>query len=450
MDIKAGKKFLQEKNYVEAEKVFLNLIKNNNDLLLSNFYLGGIYFELDNYDKSKLYYENCLKLKPNSIQTLINLADLEQTHGKIEAAKEIYEKLISLFPENIRAYYGIYLLNDKYLKNIYESIFKKIVSKNNNLYESGIAYYLLSKISKSKDNLNDEIDFLEKSHNDIFKSKLDYNNQSNFYYQKIISKKFNQIEYLNLEKKKNKNQKQFFIIGLPRSGSTLVENLLSNVKGLSDLGENAFVNMGIVNQVANKIFEKNFRPENFVLRLDHKKLDKFVLNKFKERIKDKDRLDFIDKTLVNFFNIEIILNIFPDAKFIHCFRNIKDSIIAIYQSLLPSLSWTHNLDDIIDYIDNYLRVIKFFKTKYPDKIFDVNLEELTKNNIKESKKIFEFCGLNWRDNYVNFEGRKDLIIKTTSNIQLRSNIKKYNNKKYINYYKIFNKYKKNYEWLSSK
>jgi len=167
MDIKAGKKFLQEKNYVEAEKVFLNLIKNNNDLLLSNFYLGGIYFELDKYDKSKLYYENCLKLKPNSIQTLINLADLERTHGKIEAAKEIYEKLISLFPENIRAYYGIYLLNDKYLKNTYESIFKKIVSKNNNLYESGIAYYLLSKISKSKDNLNDEIDFLEKSHNDI-------------------------------------------------------------------------------------------------------------------------------------------------------------------------------------------------------------------------------------------------------------------------------------------
>ena len=63
MDIKAGKKFLKEKNYLEAEKIFLNLIKNNNDLLLSNFYLGGIYFELDNYDKSKLYYEKALKFK---------------------------------------------------------------------------------------------------------------------------------------------------------------------------------------------------------------------------------------------------------------------------------------------------------------------------------------------------------------------------------------------------
>ena len=81
MDIKAGKKFLKEKKYLEAEKIFLNLIKHNNDLLLSNFYLGGIYFELDNYDKSKLYYEKALKFKKIQ-KVLINLAYLEQSYGK--------------------------------------------------------------------------------------------------------------------------------------------------------------------------------------------------------------------------------------------------------------------------------------------------------------------------------------------------------------------------------
>ncbi len=71
--------------------------------------------------------------------------------------------------------------------------------------------------------------------------------------------------------------------------------------------------------------------------------------------------------------------------------NKYDSIIAIYQSLLPTLSWTHNLEEILDYIDNYLRVVTYFKSKYPDKIIDVNLEDLTNNKIKESKKIFNFC-----------------------------------------------------------
>ena len=103
MDIKAGKKFLKEKNYIEAEKIFLNLIKHNNDLLLSNFYLGGIYFELDNYDKSKLYYEKALELKKDSKEILISLAFLEQSYGKFASAKKIYEKLIQLYPNHVES-----------------------------------------------------------------------------------------------------------------------------------------------------------------------------------------------------------------------------------------------------------------------------------------------------------------------------------------------------------
>ena len=448
MNIETGKKFLNEKNYLEAEKIFLNLLNKDENLLLVNYCLGGIYFELDKYDKSKLHYKNCLKLKPNSIQTLINLANLEETHGKLESAKEIYEKLISLFPENIRAYYGIYILGEKYLKNEYETVFKNIVSKSSNFYDKGIAFYLLSKISKRKGNLNEELNYLYKGHHNIFSSKLDYNKQSNYYYQKIISKKFNHIEYLNFKKKNcNKNNKQLFIIGLPRSGSTLIENLLSNEKSLTDLGENAFVNMAMVNQLKNKIFQKNFNPENFELKFDYIELEKFVLDRIKERIKDKGSLNFIDKTLVNFFNIDVILSIFPDAKFIHCFRNKYDSIIAIYQSLLPTLSWTHNLEEILAYIDNYLRVVTYFKSKYPDKIIDVNLEDLTNNKIKESKKIFKFCQIQWSDDYVNFKERNDLIIKTTSNVQLRGKIKNYDYNKYQDYKFIIKKFKKKYKWL---
>ena len=65
---------------------------------------------------------------------------------------------------------------------------------------------------------------------------------------------------------------------------------------------------------------------------------------------------FVDKTLENFFNVDIILNLFPNAKFLHCFRNLNESVIAIFQSLLPTLSWTHNLDDIVNDLDNALKI----------------------------------------------------------------------------------------------
>ena len=57
MNIETGKKFLKEKNYLEAEKIFLNLLNKDENLLLVNYFLGGIYFELQNYKKSKFYYE---------------------------------------------------------------------------------------------------------------------------------------------------------------------------------------------------------------------------------------------------------------------------------------------------------------------------------------------------------------------------------------------------------
>mgnify|MGYP001312636880 FL=1 len=452
MDIKAGKKFLKEKNYIEAEKIFLNLIKHNNDLLLSNFYLGGIYFELDNYDKSKLYYEKALKFSKDSKEVLINLAFLEQSYGKLISAKKIYQKLIKLYPNYIEAYYRLYLLNPKNLNLNQESFFHKLLEdKNISLHNKSLANYLISKINKQKGNYNVELSHLKKSQNYIFESNKEYNLQSNFYYEKIISKKYNKIKFENTDKIENlRAYSPIFIIGLPRSGSTLIETLLSSNKSVVPIGENSIINMGILNQISNKIFVKTLDLENFSLSLDCEKLSNYVCKKIKqiEKLKNKNNIYFVDKTLVNFFNIETILYLFPNAHFVHCYRNYKDSIIAIYQSLLPTLSWTHNLDHIIGYIDNYIKTMNYFKSKYSDKIFDIKLEHMTENKKELSKKLFKFCGLNWNDKFLNFKEKNDLAIKTSSNVQLRDNINKYDYNKYSNYHFILEKYEKDFGWLS--
>ena len=89
-----------ERNYLEAEKIFLNLLNKDKDLILVNYYLGIIYFELQNYKKSKFHYESSLKFNPDSKEILINLAYLEQSYGKLEEAKDIYQKLLTLNPTN--------------------------------------------------------------------------------------------------------------------------------------------------------------------------------------------------------------------------------------------------------------------------------------------------------------------------------------------------------------
>ncbi len=405
MDIKTGKKFVREKNYLEAEKIFLNLLNKDKDLMLVNYFLGIIYFELQNYKKSKFHYESSLKFNPNSKEILINLAYLEQSYGNLEEAKDIYQKLLTLNPYYIETYYRIYLLNSDYLKEEYKSFFLEITNKENIiLHERALANYLLSKIEKKKDEYKSEIDYLKKSHIDIFNSKKNYNLQSNYYYQEIISKKFEKIIFSNIKKKNFNFEKSFpiFIVGLPRSGSTLVETILSDNDKIKGLGENYVINMAVLNQISGKIFANNFDKKNFELSIDCPELESFVLKKFSNLFEFNENIRFVDKTLENFFNIDIILNLFPNAKFLHCFRNLNDAVIAIFQSLLPTLSWTHNLDDITNYIDDYLKIIKYFKKKYPDKIMDIKLENLTENNEKIGKKIFNFCNLDWSNKSLNF------------------------------------------------
>ena len=134
---------------------------------------------------------------------------------------------------------------------------------------------------------------------------------------------------------------------------------------------------------------------------------------------------FVDKSLENFFNIDLILKIFPKAKFIHSYRDYNDSVISIHQSYLNQLSWTHSIKDILDYVDNYIKIIDYFNRKYKGKILNINLKDLTNNKKIFSRKIFDFCELEWSESVLDFYKRKNLLIKTLSNSQVRNKIFQY-------------------------
>ena len=116
--------------------------------------------------------------------------------------------------------------------------------------------------------------------------------------------------------------------------------------------------------------------------------------------------------------------------------------------MLPELSWTHKIEDILYYLDNYYKILKYFKLKYPAKILDINLEKFTENSLEEAKKVFKFCNLNWDIESLNFYKRSDLYSKTLSFAQVRKKISKYDSKKYMPYLYLVNEYKKKYKWIN--
>ncbi len=452
MNLIEAKKFIKKKDFGEALNIFLELEKEipKDERVL--FYLGLIYFELNNYKKCIFYYDNFLKKNPNSINALYNLAIAKQAIGQTNDAKEIYKRLIKKNKNNVRAYYGLFVINRSYLSDEqlnYLGMIKR--DEKLSLYEKGVIDFILSKKEQQKKNYKKELEYLKKFHSKIFKSNYVYNISSQFYYNKIINNHFNKFEFV---KKKTVNKiteelEPIFIIGLPRSGSTLIESILtSSVEKLNTYGECHVVNMSVLDQIGPKIYEKNFNFNNFKLEINLDNISKTIINRYLQFNNKKNNYKFIDKSLENFFNVQIIQEIFPKAKFLHTYRKPQDSIISIYQSMLSDLSWTHTFEDILSYVDSYLKVLNFLKDKDCN-ILDINLEKFTDNSEEMSKKIFDFCNLTWSKDILQFYERKDLFTKTLSFNQIRSKISKYNDEKYQPYFDLLNNYKKKYDWLNS-
>jgi tetratricopeptide (TPR) repeat protein len=433
MSFEIGKKLINQKKYKKAFYIFSKLLEKNPNDFKANFHIGKYYYDLNNINKSVFFFQKSNKLKPNNPNIIFNLAVALQGIGQTEEAKKKYLKLILMNSKDIRAYYGLFVLDVKNITyEFYQNLQSIIKEKSLSLYEKGLINFIFSKLAKKDEKIKEEIDYLKLAHESCYESNLIYNKQSDYYYKEIISNHYNKFLFQNkfLEKSEFNNQKHIFIIGLPRSGSSLVETIIShNAPNITTVGEFHGFNRSILEQVGRKLYSKNFE-----MIIDKKKFQDALL----ERYDNFNNKIYLDKSLENFFNIEIILEFFPNAKFIHTYRNYKDAVIGIYQAMLPELSWSHKIKNIVQYIEIYNKIINYFRNKYPEKILNVELSKLSNQKETEAKKILEFCNINFSKESLNFDKNEKLSSKTSSFLQVRNKIQKYEHNKYQPYYHLIN------------
>ena len=324
-----GKKLIEKKYFNQALKYFQTCLKNKPNDLRANFQMGKIYYELNNLKQSIIFFQRCNEIQPNNLNILFNLALTLQAMGKVEEAKNKYLEVIYINSNHVKSYYGLNFLNDKNITNEFYKNLKKINEENKaSIFEKSLINFIFSKIEKKKENFKKEIDYLKLSHKQCYQANLILNNQSDFYYNNIISKNFSKINFSGEFKPITKfnESEHIFIIGLPRSGSSLVETIIThNNENIFSVGEFHGINTSILEQIGEVIYAKDFVSKDF----------KFEINryKFQESLNEKynhfEKNIFLDKSLENFFNIEIILEFFPNAKFVHTYRCFKDAVVAI-------------------------------------------------------------------------------------------------------------------------
>ena len=409
--------------------------------------LGNVLLGLDQYDAAIQSLEWAIAYQHDFAEAHNNLGNAFNKCGRVEAAIKSFEKAIFYKPDYEKAYFNLALsfkdIGDKkgFLKNIEKAL--------NIKPEWGAANYHLSQVKKCKKNdpkvaklrlflnndelnitdrvnlnfalaksyedmesNNEQFEFLEEG-NRLRKKELNYSIERDLKLFSRIKKAFNPLPLdVNRTKFKSDSLRPIFILGMPRSGTSLVHQILDSHKQVHGAGELNNLNKSIfpfIKENNNK--NQNGFSEKNLLSIREQYLDSLISLNIKEKV-------IVDKMPLNFRYVGFILYAFPEAKILHMKREPMAICWSIYKSFFNGNAYSFNQEDLAQYYGLYLDLMSFWNKLFPNQIYDVCYENLTTNQEYETRNLLKYCELEWDENCLNFHKNKSAI-KTTSSMQVR-------------------------------
>ena len=268
----------------------------------------------------------------------------------------------------------------------------------------------LSKVYEDLGDHDKQFKFLKKG-NDQRKKELNYSIDQSLKLHSSIKEFFKSP--LTPVKKSSYNALKFrpvFIVGMPRSGTSLVEQIVSSHHEVHGAGE-----LEYFSPILSPILTKGSAvvTEKDILSIRDQYLSKVSSLKFKQGI-------MTDKMPANFRYIGFILSAFPEAKIIHLKRDARATCWSIYKYYFDSKGNGYSFDqeDLAKYYGLYSEMMAFWHELFPNKIYDISYEDLTTNQEEETRKLLEYCDLDWDENCLNFH-KNERAVKTASALQVR-------------------------------
>lgn len=412
------------KNYSEAEIYYKKAISIEPNQVFNYINYGNLKKDLKNYNQAIHLFKKALDLNQNIPEIYINLAETNRSLGNFDLTREYCNQLNIKFPLITRADDILSKIIDYNLDDSHQKLMLNKLKLLTSDVDKITINFALAKSYEDQKNYKTSLEYLKVANNLKFHTYDNYNINDEI-------KKFSQIKnsYLQLKKLLNFNDIQdhkniIFIVGLPRSGTTLLHQMISKKENIFGLGELIFFNEYITNLI-NKNNDKDMINISNDIKKNFNKLIKDI--NFQEEI-------LVEKTPDNFLWIGILKLIFPKAKIIHISRNLKDNIFSLYKHNFEQNSyiWSYNDAHLITYVNEYVDIMDFWQNEFKHEIFNMDYEKLVLNPEISIKKVFDYCNLKFDSEILNYTN-SNTPIDTLSSVQSRKPI--YTNS--VNFYKNF-------------
>lgn len=422
----------------------------------------------DNKNAQKIA-EQILNLNSNNLEAIFILCRLNFWKNNLDIAQELAQQILSNAPEHSEANaYMAKILISKNQNNITEAsvyINKAITTKPFSIINQNILLEIVYLTNKHDDNLiktlkqlepkifffesnpkflyyslyklYKDLNLYDKSSDMLIKANL-LSRQNNNFDENLIEQLHQKVKnifnqnFINFYQE-NHNQdiaqiKPIFIVGMPRSGTTLIEQILTTNSQIYGTQE----------------YIQFFKKFQFQLETQINQLNFTLLaQQYEATVKDfmqKNKSDnyvniIVDKYLDNYLWIGLIVLTFPRAKIINCQRHPLDTCLACFERNFIDIPWSYSLSEIANQYNRYRDLMNHWHTLLPNTILDVQYENIVLNTEAEIQRILEYCDLTWNEDYLKFYNQKRNV-NTSSKYQVSKPIYQNSINKWKNYPKL--------------
>lgn len=396
----------------DAIKHYQTILRQYPDHLLAHNNIATTFLEMGELELAQSHLLQSIQINPDFASAYFNLGNVLQDMGDIEAAIDQYQKTLQLNPDHAAAYHNLCSLDPNLLTGSQitriSGKYRDISLTNNDRahYCFALAYY--------HEKQSDPIRFMDclSQANKLRKTELGYQLDGDIRLFSSIQAAFSNVPSESGLPKSTDGRQPVFIVGMPRSGTTLVEQILSSHSQVYGAGELLLLKQAI---------ESSVKPGDSPSAKQIKSIRSMYLAGL-ESI-NTNRPILTDKMPLNFRWIGYIRSAFPEAPIIHITRDARATCWSIYRQYFARRGngYAYDMSDITGYYTIYRELMEFWHGQYPGTIYDLNYEKLTEDTETESRKLLDHIGIEWEDSCLEPQNNMRAV-QTASSKQVRERI----------------------------
>ncbi len=361
-------------------------------------------------------YRQALLFRPNTVEARLGEGNTLRDLGRPEEAIAAFVAVLKLDPDNAQAHYFLAQMRNHRLPDDHEPEFVAMRACYDNSQPGsparGDLAWGMGHAAEQRGEYEEAFTFLQEAHHICQETQSFDLAAAQDYFARIRSATSPAAGSANSEA----SQVPIFVLGLPRSGTSLVEQILATSPAIFGAGEQRLIgNLCAQLEVATG---KNFAEAFAELDDDAvAALARSYLEKLRQLAPQARRI--VDKMPANFLSLGIIATMFPQAKIIHCRRDAMALCWSIYSTRFAEPHpFAHDLQDLGGYYRLYREQMAFWQEQFPGRIYNVDYEQLVSEPEAQIRALLAHCDIEYEDFYLQFY-KTPRTVRTASAGQVR-------------------------------